>query len=121
MADTAQVQALILEGRLDGEKWSILGIEVIFDLFDAGGEEEAYALVNGLDRDAKERRLSVELIARALRSVGGYDFKGELEEKRKFLRSLQPHVKDLFSAKFIELRLLQANKFVERVKELGKS
>lgn len=121
ISEEAQLTALLFLGKSTTEV-EVAGTKVIMDLFATGREEDLQRRVTGLDEISRVYAYSVMAVAYALRSVGGYDFKGgNLEEKLNFVRGLQPAVFEIFRQAFLEARLRQTMKINELVKEMGKS
>lgn len=110
--DNNVLQQLLFLNKIPPWPWELMGVSVVYDTFPVGTEEACYESLSAeLSSDAREKKLRIKLVANALRSVGGYDFKTSLSEKESFLRGLQPTVFSIFLEKYIQLRAFQSEEF----------
>lgn len=102
-------------------KWSCFGKDVVYDLFTIGVDEEIATRTSGLDNRAQGIAVNILSITHALRSVGGYDFKNEFQEKLKFVRAMSPPIFDFFISELQSAKIKQLEIFKKRQEELKKS
>lgn len=117
---TPPVDELLLKFQLT-HKWNCFGKEVVYDVFPVGVSEQITARTSGLDAHAKDLAMRILDLAHAIRTVGGYDFKGSLEDKLKFVRAMSDPMFDLFYEEFRAARVKQLEMLKEAQDELKKS
>lgn len=117
MADANTVANLILRGKSTHE-WSCFGETVKMDSIQAGSEELIERAVSGLDERARAYVRGIYEIAYWLRSFGGYDFEGKIEEKLRFVRTMHDPLRRLFLAEVQNAELKQREEFQTALKDL---
>jgi hypothetical protein len=118
--DSNVLSVFLLDGQIT-HKFELLGREIVLDLFPVGTSETIERQASGLDLAA--RRLVVDILdlSHAIRSVGGYDFKQSLDEKLKFVRSLNDQLFQWFVSELRSAQFRQRETLTKRRDELKKS
>lgn len=115
----AAVQAAIMEGRFTHE-WDCPTeqgwVKVVYDMFPTGTR----MAIN--DRTQHPLLIEYFSVAHALRSYGGWDFKGgKMSEKLTFLEQLSDPQYAFFLEQYHRGKLVQIERFKELKDRLGKS
>lgn len=117
--DSEEVTKILLVGEYT-HKWKFCGTEVVFDMFRSGAEERAQRMVSGLDLPARKIAEDILHVAIAIRTVGGYDFRGSDDEKVRFVRAMTEPVRGVWVDEFERARDVQLRNTEELIKSMGR-
>jgi len=102
-------------------KWDDLGVDVVYEMQQAGTEESIQRQVSGLDQRARDVCESILRIVHSLRNIGTYDFDGgNFNKKLEFISGLKDPVFELFRQKYVAATLDQQQAFKKALEELKK-
>lgn len=101
---SSELRKILIQGEVV-HKWTELGTEVVFTLFDVGVNEKIQRQVSGLDMVSRRFVSDIYELAYSIKSVGGYDFDdGSVQKKLDFVRAMSRPVFDQF---VYQLRIAQ--------------
>lgn len=116
--DSQEVEKILLLGGYTHE-WKFYGTIVIYDMFRGGEEEDIQMRVSGLDPVARRVAEDIRNVATAIRTVGGYDFKGKMEEKLRFVRSMHIPVREYWIREYERAVVEQTGKVKDTIESMG--